>query len=88
MAWERKFEQRVMKVRRKELKYLKFTYLTEVNSISLLQPSLKHRFNAADFIDRRLVRLCWIPDLPQHSFLNSGTLHPSLLLSSRFGTLP
>ena len=81
MAWERKFEQRVIKVRGKELKYLKFTYLIEVNSlISLLQLFLKHRFNAADFVGRRLVRLCWIPDiLSQHSFLQFRNATPILV---------
>ena len=71
MAWERKFEQRVIKVRGKELKYLKFTCLTQVNSlINLFQPSLKHHFTPADLIDRRLVCLCWIPEISsQHSFL-------------------
>lgn len=90
MAWERKFEERVIKVRGKELKYLKLTYLTEVNSlISLLHPSLKHRFNTADFIDRRLVCLYWIPNIFHSAhFCNSGMLHLSLLLSSRFGTMP
>jgi uncharacterized membrane protein YwaF len=81
MAWERKFEQRVIKVRGKELKYLKFTYLTEVSSlISLVQPSLRDRFDSADFIDCRLVRLCCIPDiLSQLSFLQFRSATPILV---------
>jgi hypothetical protein len=39
MAWERNFERRVLKVREKELKYQKMSYMLEVGFVTLLGSS-------------------------------------------------